>query len=146
MHPTISIVGRSESGKTTLLEGLIAELKRASPSKGILAPHLDLFPIAAKCCHSLNVTAVIATLPATEALPNIFLSATAHLRYPRSVIWALPFAGRNTLANTVALVSSWILKFMAVSVETRISMATIFSVLVGAGVIAAAVVMSAEAV
>ncbi len=28
MHPIISIVGRSESGKTTLLEGLIAELKR----------------------------------------------------------------------------------------------------------------------
>ncbi len=28
MQPIISIVGRSESGKTTLLEGLIAELKR----------------------------------------------------------------------------------------------------------------------
>lgn len=28
MHPIISIVGRSESGKTTLLEELIAELKR----------------------------------------------------------------------------------------------------------------------
>ncbi len=28
MQPVISIVGRSESGKTTLLEGLIAELKR----------------------------------------------------------------------------------------------------------------------
>ena len=28
MHPIISIVGKSDSGKTTLLEGLIAELKR----------------------------------------------------------------------------------------------------------------------
>jgi molybdopterin-guanine dinucleotide biosynthesis protein B len=28
MRPIISIIGRSESGKTTLLEGLIAELKR----------------------------------------------------------------------------------------------------------------------
>ncbi|MDD5704252.1 MAG: molybdopterin-guanine dinucleotide biosynthesis protein MobB [Dehalococcoidales bacterium] len=28
MQPIVSIVGRSDSGKTTLLEGLIAELNR----------------------------------------------------------------------------------------------------------------------
>jgi indole-3-glycerol phosphate synthase len=31
---------------------LIAELKRASPSKGILAPHLDLFQVADIYAHN----------------------------------------------------------------------------------------------
>lgn len=53
----LAAVSRRQSG---LPPALIAELKRASPSKGILAPHLDLFQVAE--IYAQNGAAAISVL------------------------------------------------------------------------------------
>lgn len=53
--------------------GLIAEVKRASPSKGMLAPHLD--PVATACIYEANGAKAISVL--TE--PHFFLGAPEYL-------------------------------------------------------------------
>src|SRR6266496_151861 len=52
---------------------LIAEVKRASPSKGMLAPHLD--PVDLACLYEANGASVISVL--TE--PHFFLGAPEYL-------------------------------------------------------------------
>jgi len=52
---------------------LIAEVKRASPSKGLLAPHLD--PVALACTYEAHGAAAISVL--TE--PHFFLGSPAYL-------------------------------------------------------------------
>src|SRR5712692_4740238 len=52
---------------------LIAEVKRASPSKGMLAPHID--PVALARTNEANGAAVISVL--TE--PDFFLGSPAYL-------------------------------------------------------------------
>src|SRR5450759_5435225 len=52
---------------------LIAEVKRASPSKGMLAPHLD--PVKLACLYEANGASVISVL--TE--PHFFLGSPEYL-------------------------------------------------------------------
>jgi len=52
---------------------LIAEIKRASPSKGVFAPHID--PIALACTYEANGATAISVL--TE--PHFFLGELAYL-------------------------------------------------------------------
>src|ERR1700692_4522766 len=52
---------------------LIAEVKRASPSKGLLAPNLD--PVATACLYEANGAAAISVL--TE--PHFFLGSPEYL-------------------------------------------------------------------
>jgi indole-3-glycerol phosphate synthase len=80
---------------------LIAELKRASPSKGILAPHLDLFQVAE--IYAQNGTSAISVL--TDEKFFLGKLETLHeLRFERGL--ELPLLRKDFLIDEVQLYES----------------------------------------
>lgn len=77
---------------------LIAELKRASPSKGILAPHLDLFQVAE--LYAQNGAAAISVLT-DEKFFQGKLETLRELRFTRKI--ELPLLRKDFLIDEVQL-------------------------------------------
>jgi indole-3-glycerol phosphate synthase len=80
---------------------LIAELKRASPSKGILAPHLDLFQVAE--VYAQNGAAAISVLTDEKYFQGK-LETLRELRFTRRS--ALPLLRKDFLIDEVQLYES----------------------------------------
>ena len=80
---------------------LIAELKRASPSKGILAPHLDLFQVAD--IYSANGAAVISVLTDEKYFMGK-LETLRELRFTRRS--GLPLLRKDFIIDEVQLYES----------------------------------------
>jgi indole-3-glycerol phosphate synthase len=80
---------------------LIAELKRASPSQGILAPHLDLFQVAE--IYAQNGTAAISVLT-DEKFFSGKLATLRQLRFERKL--ELPLLRKDFLIDEVQLYES----------------------------------------
>lgn len=77
---------------------MIAELKRASPSKGILAPHLDLFQVAE--LYAQNGAAAISVLT-DEKFFQGKLETLRELRFTRKI--ELPLLRKDFLIDEVQL-------------------------------------------
>jgi indole-3-glycerol phosphate synthase len=77
---------------------LIAELKRASPSKGILAPHLDLFQVAE--LYAQNGAAAISVLTDEKFFQGT-LETLRELRFTRKL--GLPLLRKDFLIDEVQL-------------------------------------------
>src|SRR5437764_5779410 len=71
---------------------LIAEVKRASPSKGLLAPHFD--PVAIARIYSIHGATAISVL--TE--PHFFLGSLQHLRTIKEVV-SLPVLRKDFIVD-----------------------------------------------
>ncbi len=78
--------------------GLIAELKRASPSKGLLAPHLDLTEVAE--IYAANGAAAISVLT-DERFFRGSLATLRHLRYERQT--RLPLLRKDFIIHEAQL-------------------------------------------
>lgn len=90
----LAALGRRRSG---LHPGLIAELKRASPSKGILAPHLDLFQVAD--IYAKNGAAAVSVL--TDG--KFFLGSLETLQQLRLANYQLPLLRKDFILHETQL-------------------------------------------
>ncbi|MFZ5883658.1 MAG: indole-3-glycerol phosphate synthase TrpC [Chloroflexota bacterium] len=79
---------------------LIAELKRASPSKGILAPHLDLFQLAS--LYAQNGASAISVLTDEK----FFMGSLATLRQLRLTNYQLPLLRKDFILHETQLYES----------------------------------------
>lgn len=78
--PTRDVLTALRSASANKQVRLIAEVKRASPSKGLLAPHLD--PLELACTYEAHGAAMISVL--TE--PHFFLGSPAYLTAIKQVV------------------------------------------------------------
>ncbi len=92
--------GVRERRRFGLRPSLIAELKRASPSKGILAPHLDLFQVAD--IYAQNGASAISVLTDEK----FFMGSLETLRQLRITNHQLPLLRKDFIIDEVQLYES----------------------------------------
>ena len=97
----ISPLPEGERREVKLSVSLIAELKRASPSKGILAPHLDLFQVAR--IYAQNGASAISVLT-DEKFFQGKLATLYELRFTRTL--ELPLLRKDFIIDEVQLYES----------------------------------------
>src|SRR5215212_7709642 len=85
------LVGEGSGGRSS--PSLIAELKRASPSKGILAPHLDLFQVAD--IYARNGASAISVLTDEK----FFMGSLETLRQLRVTSYPLPLLRKDFIIH-----------------------------------------------
>ena len=92
-------VAQHAGGETAVRSSpsLIAELKRASPSKGILAPHLDLFQVAD--IYAQNGASAISVLTDEK----FFMGSLETLRQLRFINHQLPLLRKDFIIDEVQL-------------------------------------------
>ncbi|MEW5828566.1 MAG: indole-3-glycerol phosphate synthase TrpC [Chloroflexota bacterium] len=90
----LAALGRRRSG---LHPGLIAELKRASPSKGILAPRLDLFQVAG--IYAANGASAVSVLTDEK----FFLGSLETLQQLRLANYQLPLLRKDFILHETQL-------------------------------------------
>jgi len=90
----LAALGRRRSG---LRPGLIAELKRASPSKGILAPRLDLFQVAG--IYAANGASAVSVLTDEK----FFMGSLETLQQLRLTNYRLPLLRKDFILHETQL-------------------------------------------
>lgn len=90
-------LGVRERRRFGLRPSLIAELKRASPSKGLLAPHLDLFQLAG--LYAQNGAAAVSVLTDEK----FFMGSLATLRQLRTTNYQLPLLRKDFILHQTQL-------------------------------------------
>lgn len=96
LTPCPSPLGRGVGVRVSL----IAELKRASPSKGLLAPHLDLFQLAS--LYAQNGASAISVLTDEK----FFMGSLATLRQLRLTNYQLPLLRKDFILHETQLYES----------------------------------------